>query len=249
MEIKTLKPEKLMKEKNGKRKMPKLIKILLIIILIAALGGGIYYALDQMGYVKALKLALQYQKQTALSKEDAAILTQLKKILLLPDDVNPTMADITDIEALKKTQPGFFANASNGQKLIIYSDQAIIFDAKANKIIKVGPVQFTGNQAGTTPTQVQQVPFAIYNSVKDDTNNDLTTAMEAKIKKAFNNAVVTVKANSAKFDYPQTLVVDIAGNNPDIQKVADALGAKVSALPAGEKKPDGVAVLVIIGKQ
>jgi hypothetical protein len=246
MDIKTLKPEKLIKEKTGRRKMPKLIKILLIIILLAALGGGIYYALDQMGYVKAMKLALQYQKQTALSKEDAAILTQLKKIILLPDDVNPTMADITDIEALKKTQPGFFTNASNGQKLIIYSDQAIIFDAKANKIIKVGSVQFN-NQDGTT-AQVQQVPFAIYNSLKDDPTNAQTAAMEAKIKAAFNNAVVTVKENSAKFDYPGILVIDIAGNNPDIQKVADAVGGKVSALPAGEKKPEGVAVLVIIGK-
>jgi hypothetical protein len=202
-----------------------------------------------MGYVKALKLALQYQKQTALSKEDAAILIQLKKIILLPEDVNPTMADITDIEALKKTQPGFFGTASNGQKLIIYPDQAIIFDAKVNKIIKVGPVQFSGNQAGTDQPQVQPVPFAIYNSLNSDPTNVKTAEMEAKIKAAFNNAVVTVKADSTTADYPETLVVDIAGNNPDIQKIASAVGGKVSTLPAGEKKPEGVAVLVIIGKQ
>lgn len=241
-----MKPEKLMKEKTGKRKMPKLLKIILCLLLIALVAVGIYAALDNAGYIKAMKLALQYQKQTALSKEDAAVLAQLKKIILLPDDVNPTMADITDVEALKKTQPGFFANASNGQKLIIYSDQAIIFDAKANKIIKVGPVQFN-NQEGATG-QVQQVPFAIYNSLRDDPTNAQTTAMEAKIKAAFNNAVVTIKENSAKFDYPGILVIDITGNNPDIQKVADAVGGKVSALPAGEKKPEGVAVLVIIGK-
>jgi hypothetical protein len=241
MDIKTLKAEKKI---NGK-KMPKLIKVIASILVIAALGGGIYYALDSMGYVKAMKLALQYQKQTALSKEDAAILAQVKKIMVLPDDVNPTMANITDIEALKKSQPGFFATAENGQKLIIYSDQAIIFDPKSGKIIKVGPVQFSGNQTGTA----QSVPFAIYNSLKDDPTNAKTAQMEAKIKATYNNAVVSVKENSANFDYPQTLVIDIAGNNTEIQKVADALGGKVSALPTGEKKPDGVAVLVIIGKQ
>jgi hypothetical protein len=246
MEIKTLKPEKLLKEKIGKRRMPKLLKVIVIVIVLVILGGGVYYALDRAGYIKAMKLALQYQKQTALSKEDAAILAQLKKIMVLPDDVNPTMANITDIDALKKSQPGFFATASNGQKLIIYSDQAIIFDPKSGKIVKVGPVQFSGNQTGTT--QAQSVPFAIYNSLKDDPTNVQTAAMEAKIKAAFNNAVVTVKENSAKFDYPQTLVVDIAGNNTEIQKVATALGGKVSPLPAGEKKPEGVAVLVIIGK-
>ncbi|MCX6744980.1 MAG: hypothetical protein NTX82_05635 [Candidatus Parcubacteria bacterium] len=244
MDIKTLKPEKL-KEKIGRKKMPKLLKIIVIVLVIVALGAGIYYALDQMGYVKAMRLALQYQKQTALNKEDAAILNQLKKIMVLPDDINPTMANITDIEALKKSQPGFFATASNGQKLIIYPDQAIIFDQKSGKIVKVGPVQVTGNQNA----QVQPVNFAVYNSLKDDPANAKTAEMETKIKTAFNNAVVTVKENSAKIDYPQTLVVDIAGNNPDIQKIVDALGAKLSGLPIGEKKPEGVAVLVIIGKQ
>lgn len=248
MEIKTLKPEKLKEKMTGKKRMPKLIKIILILLVLVLIGGGVYYALDSMGYIKAFKLAMEYQRQTALSKEDAAILSQLKRIILLPEDVNPTMADITDVDALKKSQPGFFANANNGQKLIIYSDQAIIFDVKANKIVKVGPVQFTGQQEQAQAPQVQAVPFAIYNSLKDDPTNAKTAEMEAKIKAAFNNAVVTVKENSAKFDYPGILVVDLLGNNPDIQKVADAVGGKVSALPAGEKKPEGVAVLVIIGK-
>ncbi|MCX6743365.1 MAG: hypothetical protein NT116_03980 [Candidatus Parcubacteria bacterium] len=244
MDIKTLKPEKL-KEKIGRKKMPKLLKVIVIVIVIVALGAGIYYALDQMGYIKAMKLALQYQKQTALNKEDAAVLAQLKKIMVLSDDINPTMANIADVEALKKSQPGFFANAENGQKLIIYSDHAINFDPKSGKIVKVGPVQLTGDQNA----QAQPVNFAVYNSLKDDPTNAKTAEMETKIKTAFNNAVVTVKENSSKFDYPQTLVVDIIGNNPDLQKIADALGAKISGLPIGEKKPEGVAVLVIIGKQ
>jgi hypothetical protein len=224
-----------------KRKMPKILKIILCLLLIALVAFGIYTALDKAGYIKAFQLALQYQKQTALTEEDKAVLVQLKKIMVLPDDINPTMAKITDIDALKKQQPVFFANAKNGDRLIIYPDQAIIFDAIANKIIKVGPVQITQNQE-------QSVNFAVYNSLRDDPDNAKTAEMETKIKTVFNNAVVTVKENSAKYDYPQTLVVDISGNNPDIQKIAAAVGGTVSPLPAGEKKPEGVAVLVIIGK-
>ena len=232
------------KDKTGKKKMPKILKVILCLLLIAFVGFGIYAALDTAGYIKALQMAFQIQKQTALSKEDKAILTQLKKIMLLPDDVTPTMAIITDIDALKKQQPTFFANAKKDDRLIIYPDQAIIFDAKANKIIKVGPVQITQNQA-----QAQPVNFAIYNSLKDDTANNQTTAMETKIKAAFNNAVVTVKANSGKFDYPKTLVIDLVGNNPDMEKIAQAVGGQISGLPIGEKKPEGAAVLVIIGKE
>jgi len=229
-----------LKDKFGKKKMPKVLKIILCVLFIAFVAFGIYAALSNAGYIKAFKTVWQLQNQ---QQQDQKVLTQLKKIMFLADDVTPTMAVITDIDALKKQQPGFFANAKNGDRLIIYPEQAIIFDAAANKIIKVGPVQLTQTPAA------QPVNFAIYNSLRDDPTNAKTAEMEVKIKAAFNNAVVTVKENSAKFDYPKTLVIDIAGNNPDIQKIADALGANLSGLPIGEKKPEGVAVLVIIGKE
>lgn len=240
MEIKSLKP----KDKFGKKKMPKWLKIILSLLFIIIVALGIYAALDKAGYIKALQLAFQIQKQTALNKADEVVLSDLKKIILLPEDINPTMAIITDIEALKKQQPEFFTNAKNGDRVIIYSDMAIIFDAEANKIIKVGPVEIAQNNE-----QVQPVNFAIYNSLRSDPTNAKTTEMETKLKAAFNNAVVTIKENSANYDYSQTLVVDLIGNNPEIQKIADAIGGKVVTLPAGEKKPEGAAVLVIIGKE
>jgi len=246
MEMKIFKPKDQPAHKAtagiSKKKMSKVLRNILIVLFVVFVGFGIYAALDNAGYVKALKLALQIQKQTALSKEDKAVLNQLKKIMVLPEDINPTMAVITDVEALKKQQPGFFADVKNGDRLIIYPTQAIVFDAAANKIIKVGPIQF--NQAQVTP-----VNFAIYNSLKDDPTNAKSDEMETKLKAAFNNAVVTVKANSAKFDYPKTLVVDLVGNNKDIEKIAQAIGANLSGLPIGEKAPEGADVLVIIGKE
>src|SRR4030042_1367699 len=225
--MKFLKP----KDKFGKKKMPKTVKIILLLFLIAFVAFGIYAALSNAGYIKAFKTVLQLQSQ---QQEDQKVLEKLGRILTLPEGVQPTMAMVTDVDKLKSAQP-FFANAKNNDRLIIYPDMAIIYDAKANKIIKVGPVQLAETPAAAP------VNFAIYNSLRDDPANTKTAEMENKIKTAFNNAVVTVKENSAKFDYPKTLVVDIAGNNPDMQKIADALGANLSGLPIGEKKPAGVA--------
>jgi len=155
MEIKKLKP----KETEGqsfdpfgraKIKMPKMLKVICIVVgIVIVIGVGTYYTLNRMGYIQAFKLAVQYQKQVALNKADQQILAQLKKIILLPDDITPTMAVINNIDVLKKQQPGFFADAKNNDHLIIYPDLAIIFDAKANKIIKIGPVQ-TANPTNTT---------------------------------------------------------------------------------------------------
>ncbi len=227
------------KDKMGGKKMPKLLKIMIIVVIIVTLGVGIYYLLNQYGVIKTVQLAWQMQSQ---QMADEKVLQKLGKILDLPKDVTPTMAVVTDADKLKEAQP-FLSNAKNGDRLIIYPDMAILFDENANKIMKVGPVNISNTPAATP------VNFAVYNSLTSDPSNTKTAEMEAKIKTAFNNAVVTVKANSTKIDYPNTLVVDIAGNTPDMQKIADALGAKLSGLPIGEKKPEGVAVLVIIGKQ
>jgi hypothetical protein len=84
--------------------------------------------------------------------QDSQILAQLKTIILLPDDVTPTMALVTNADVLKKQQPVFFANVKNGDRLVIYPDIAIIYDYQANKIIKVGPVQTAA------PAQAQNAP-------------------------------------------------------------------------------------------
>ena len=219
-----------------KKKMPKALKIVLALIIIIGVCALILW---QTGYLQAFKIALQIQKQQQVIAEDAKVLKQLGKIMALPEDVQPTMAIITDIDALKEGQP-FFADAKNGDRLIIYPEIAIVYDYKANKIVKVGPVQFTGDP------NFQAVPFAIYNSLRD---SDRTEEIENKLKSAFNNVNVIVKATAAKYDYPQTLVIDLIGNEQELARIAEAVGGVVSALPEGETAPEGAAVLVIIGKQ
>lgn len=246
MEIKTISKDQSLRKAmagSGKKKISKVLKIIILIIIILVAA---FLILWQTGYLKALKLAFQIQKQQQLSAEDKKVIEQLGTILLLPEGT-PTMAVVKDVETLKKSQPVFFANAKNGDRLIIYPEQAIIFDALANKIIKVGPVQVTGNQ--NTQPQVEPVNFAIYNSLRSDPTNAKTTEMETRIKTAFNNAVVAIKADSTKADYAKTLVIDLVGNNQEMDKIAQAIGGQISELPTWEKKPEGVAVLVIIGKQ
>ncbi len=111
------------------KKPPKLLKSIVIIIVVV-IGIGIYYASSRVANAP---------EQTEAS--DQQILSQLKTILFLPEDVSPSMAVVTDAGKLKEQQPNFFANAKNGDRVILYPDLAIIYDYQANKIIKIGPVQ------------------------------------------------------------------------------------------------------------
>ena len=206
-----------------------------VLIVVVLLG---YLAIDKFKVMPGNKPAAPVAgKDGEVSPDDMKMLEQLGKILLLPKDVTPTIALVTDVEALKKQQPEFFVNAKNGDRVILYPGMAIIFDATANKIVKVGPI---------VQAQNSQIPFAIYNSSRD---SNITAAVEEKLKKAFSNANVVIKANASKFDYPQNLIVDLVNKPEDAKKVVELLGGKLSTLPEGEKKPAGASILVIIGKQ
>lgn len=103
-------------------------KIIIILAVVLAAVSVTFYFLNRTGYIN-------------LPPTDEQILAQLKTIILLPDDVTPTMAVVMDAPTLIKQQPDFFANVKNGDRLIIYPDLVILYDYNSNKIIKVGPVQ------------------------------------------------------------------------------------------------------------
>ena len=216
---------------NKKLNKKVLVTILAVIIIVAV----VFVILWQTGMLATLKLAYQMQKNQA---DDAKVLAQLSKIMDLPAGVKPMMFLVNDANALKKDQPGFFAKAKNGDRVIVYSDLAILYDAKANKIMHIGPVDFGQQSLGT-------VAFALYNGSGSE---EKLTAFEQKLTTTFKNAAVKVKDKASRI-YTKTLIIDIKGNNPEIQKIADALGGQVSELPAGEVAPQNVAVLIIVGKE
>lgn len=109
------------------------LKVAIIAAVLLVILGALFYILNQAGYIN-------------FYPTDQKILAHLKKIILLSDDVAPTMAIVMDAEALKIQQPEFFADVKNGDRLIIYPNLAIIYDYNANKIIKVGPVQNVSSQ-------------------------------------------------------------------------------------------------------
>ncbi len=74
------------------------------------------------------------------------IVTRVRGLIDIPDDVEPTVATIVDVEKLK-TQNPFYAAAKNGDYLVVTPTRAILFDADRGMIIDVVPVQIQQNEA------------------------------------------------------------------------------------------------------
>ena len=73
------------------------------------------------------------------------ITEKVGKHIILPQTETPTLATIEDAEALAKEQP-FFSNANNGDKVLIYSDRALIYSPDRDVLVNVGPVYFENEE-------------------------------------------------------------------------------------------------------
>ena len=75
-----------------------------------------------------------------------ALISQVSKIIVLPEGEQPTVATVSDPNLLR-SQP-FFARARRGYKVLIYakSKKAILYDPISNKIVEVAPINLDQNK-------------------------------------------------------------------------------------------------------
>ncbi len=127
---------------NPHRKMKKLVIILavLVALLIAAL---VYFYLHGRALTKT--------NSAAQSEAKALAAKVVKAPFLLPTDETPTIATVSDPNALKDQV--FFSKAKVGDKVLIYTNAkiAVLYDPNLNQIITVAPLNIGDQKAGVTP--------------------------------------------------------------------------------------------------
>jgi hypothetical protein len=104
----------------------------------------------------------QQQNKEAAQK----VVSQVRKLYNIPDDVDPTVATIVDVNELRKRN-AFYNKAKNGDYLIITNDRAILFDPKANVIVDVVPVQIQADASSSSKAPARarsSVPAAAVSS-------------------------------------------------------------------------------------
>ncbi len=118
---------------------------MVVVVLIAvALAGYFYYELYK----------LRQNPQAQAEQEVKDLTAKVGRLVVLPSNETPTIATVSDPEALKD-QP-FFAQAVKGDKVLIYaqSKKAYLYSVTLNKIIDVAPLNI-GNQKSVTPPTTQ----------------------------------------------------------------------------------------------
>lgn len=120
------------------KKSTKKVIVLLLFILLCVVSVYLLFV-----YVKAQK-ELSYlkdptAKEEVVKAENDKLIRTIGKLIELPADEEPVVGTVQDAATLAKDQQ-FFANAKNGDRVLIYKNKAVIYRPEINKLINVGPV-------------------------------------------------------------------------------------------------------------
>lgn len=223
---------------NITKKRQNIIYIILVILLLGAIGCGVYFYVQ---YRRAVN-----NPDYASEQELSSVLEKVNKLMELPQDETPTLATVLNKDELKDQD--FFKNAENGDKVLVYvqNKKAVLYRPSTNKIIEVMPVYNDETEQAAASGAISSSPkVALYNGSGE---SGITSDAETKIKEKIANVEITTKENASKSDYSKTIVVDLSGNMAEQAKtIADALGGEVGSMPDGETKPNAD-ILVIVAK-
>ena len=108
----------------------KRILISLVIVGLTATAGYLFYE----------NSTLKRSPQEVAKAETRALLTEVGKLIVLPQGEDPVIATVSEPESLAD-QP-FFRQAKRGDKVLIYTNaqKAFLYDPVAKKIIDVAPI-------------------------------------------------------------------------------------------------------------
>ena len=215
------------------------------VILAIALISSVYF------YVQYQQAQTRLANPTLFAQEEAKKVTDaVSRVMTLPKNETPTVATVQDKSKLSN-QP-FFANAENGDKVLIYTaaKKAILFRPSINKIIDVAPVNINASGSASTATDLagapkpEEIKFVLRNGT---TIVGLTKKYEPTLKAKVSGATVVDADNAANKDYEKSFLVDVTGTkSAQATQIASVLGLSVSPLPVGESTPSAD-FLIILG--
>jgi hypothetical protein len=227
---------------------PKLNKRMILTVLIA-LSLFIVIASGYMFYDYQRNQNKIANPQQEVKKTTDELVQKVGRLIELPQKETPTIATVSDISKLK-SQP-FFANAENGDKVLIYTQtkKAILYRPSKNILINVAPLNISESAStnGNRETNIKSSPvqISIYNGTSVA---GLAGTYEKQLLKLLPNAVVKQKSNAQRKDYQGIQIIDLKGDKKEIvTTLAKILSAQVITLPEGEATPEGD-FLIIVGK-
>lgn len=201
----------------------------------------------------------QAQAGKTMEKGDiAALISRVSQLITVKAGEEPTVATVQDSEMLKTSNPVFYKDVENGDRLLVWSDKAVLYSVKQDRLLSVMPIvsdqpsneAATGtsatnntNSSSSTEAVVEDVSLEIRNGTR--TAGLARSASESLKAKGYS---VSSIGDAVGKDYAKTTIIKTSDklSSSTISALQSLLEAEVMDLPSGEAagKAD---ILIIIG--
>jgi len=228
--------------------MGSALPVLLILVIVGFAWS--FYSYQQAKNQLAV-LTDPKQANELNAKQTEELLAKVSKLVVLPNEKNPVVATINDVEVLAATQD-FYKDANNGDKLIIFtqSRKAIIYNEAQNKLINVGPILYNSSSGQVTSQTIpaDRLTIDLRNGTK---TSDLGVQTRDTLASNYSFLIIRL-AKAANANYTETTIVDQTKDDKKadiVNALQKQLNAKVvKELPVNETT-SSAEVVVILGKK
>jgi hypothetical protein len=185
------------------------------------------------------------------------LMKDLARHIMIPAGEAPTIATIQDVALAREQNPVLYREAQNGDRLLVWSTQLVVFSPSRDRVIAIVPVTppmpvaatSTASLSATAATSTSSAAELYSMEIRNGTSvAGLAKRATEQFKKSSDFELLPFAAASRK-DYEQTLIVVPETTSPEIlQRIASVISGKfVTVLPDGEI-PSKADILVILGQ-
>jgi len=209
----------------------KLSRLIFIILFIVAIVGFVWYYVNYQQLKDEVDLMGDSAAQQEMYEQEVEdILLQVGRHIVLPEGEMPELATVQDAEALAAEQ-AFFEGAINGDKLLVFSQKALLYSPSRDILVNVGPIYVS---------DLEKLVVDVRNgSDMGGAASELSNLLTEK----FGYDVVDV-GDAANFNYEETVLVNLSG--ADVSILEQELGVTaVTKLPSKEKDSEADVVIII----
>lgn len=136
------------------RKRGIISRLFFTVILLVVIGLFVWAEIQRREQAEELNITKQELEEVKETSQQSAaqvgqeVLAKVKTHIDIPEEDNPTVATIVNVEQLRKENP-FYEKANNGDHLIVTKKRAILYSAEKDMIIDVVPIVVNETPSGT----------------------------------------------------------------------------------------------------
>lgn len=236
-------------------------KPIFLILLLVVMAISAAYLLIKQGF--SLKNAPESSVVEMPTPEEVVLqeglLDKVKRHILITNQSDPRIFVIGNIDAVRDKNPKFYANAQDGDKVLIWEDQAMIYSEADDRLVSVAnayslidnvPAESEEVEAPVEPTvSLEQLMASTTIEIRNGSRvNGAAGRLQRDLKSASFNVLRVSDAKNVYEGGPQ--FIDMTGGTalPVLNALIDRLGGAVtSTLPTNEPAPVAD-ILILMGK-